>query len=311
MQAYRIAAAGLVLVGGTGAALYGTRLGLSGAALWGMLAAFVLEAVLYLSCGFDAARRAWPKWLLAASAVLPYALYTLPLGLFSPAAALELALLAAAVVWWFDIVPEPWGAELLLLIFLAAVYLARLFPGIYPDVHPRVPMATLGHLLWVRLALTTLLNRRPAGIDFGFIPTARQWRIGAAHFLAFLPAGALVMWLANYGSFALVRGWWYKAALGFAGGMLLVAASEEVLFRGMLQRRFVQWWGEWPGLIAASFAFGLVHLPYRHQFPNWQHVALTFVLALFVGRAYHRTQGVRAAMVVHALAMAAGRAVGM
>ena len=114
----------------------------------------------------------------------------------------------------------------------------------------------------------------------------------------------------HYGSFQLARGWWYKAIIGFVGTLLLVAASEEILFRGVLQQRFMKWWGEWPGLIAASILFGLAHLPFRH-YPNWPHVALTFVLALFLGRAFIKGQGVGAPMVAHALTVAAGRAVGL
>jgi membrane protease YdiL (CAAX protease family) len=241
--------------------------------------------------------------------VVPYSLYAVPLGLASPVSFAAILMLAVLVAWWFNIVPSK-SADLLLMMLLAAVYLSQMFKTLYPSLHDRVPMNTLGHLMWVRVALITLLNHRPTGIRFSFVPTAREWRLGAIFFLAFLPAGALVMVALHYGSFELVRGWWYKAALGFVGTMLLVAASEEILFRGVLQQRFMKWWGEWPGLVAASIVFGLVHLPFR-GFPNWNHVALTFVLALFLGRAFVQGKGVRAPMVAHALTVAAGRAIGL
>ncbi len=310
MRSYRIAALAAAVGGGFAGYAYGQQLGLSGVCLWVTLAALVLEAVLYLTCGFPLVRQSWPKWALAVSAVVPYLLYTAPLGLTEPSSIVLLAILAAAAVWWFDLIPERMGADLLLIAFLAAVYLARTFPALYPNVHERVPMSILGHLMWVRLGLVTLLNRNPPGIEFGFLPTAREWRIGAIHFLAFLPPAAAVMLLMDYGTFALTRGWWYKAPLGFVGIMLLVGASEEILFRGVLQQRLMRWWGQWPGLLAASVIFALVHLPFRH-FPNWQHVALTFVLGLALGRAYVAGQGVRASMVAHALAVAAGRAIGL
>jgi membrane protease YdiL (CAAX protease family) len=311
MREYRIAAAVVALLGGAGGYAYGQSLGIAPAQLIPMLAAFLLEALLYLGCGFDAVRRTPPKWALAASAPLSYLIYTLPLGLASLQTLVILLALGAAVVWWFDAVPESLAPDLLLMVLLAAVYIGGVFQALYPDLHPKVPMSTLGHLMWVRMALVTLLNRNPVGIHFSFIPTAHEWRIGALHFLAFLPAGGLVMALAHYGTFELARGWWYKALIGFVGAMLLIAASEEVLFRGVLQQRFMRWWGEWPGLIAVSVVFGLVHLPFRHQFPNWPHVALTLVLALFLGRAYIKGEGVRAPMVAHALAVAAGRAIGL
>lgn len=310
MRAYRNTALIVALVGGAGGYLYGNSLGIANAQLLPMLMAFVLEAVLYLTCGFEDARHAWPKWILAASAVVPYLIYTVPLGLASAQTLLILLALAALVTWWFDLLPERLPADLLLMLLLVAVYLGRVFPALYPDVHPKVPMNTLGHLMWVRIALVTLLNRNPAGIRFHFIPEAREWRIGMYTFFGFIPAGAAVMAAFHYGSFQLARGWWYKALIGFIGTLLLVAASEEILFRGVLQQRFMKWWGEWPGLIAASVLFGLAHLPFRH-FPNWPHVALTFVLALFLGRAFIKGQGVGAPMVAHALTVAAGRAVGL
>jgi uncharacterized protein len=314
MRPYWITAVLVALVGGAGGWWYGHSLGISDARLFPMLAAFVVEAVFYLGCGFEPARRAWNKTALAMSAAVPYALYTVPLGLAAPQTIVILLLLAAAVVWWFDVIPQRAAPDLLLMALLAAVYIGRVFPALYPDLHPKVPMSTLGHLMWVRMALVTLLNRnapgKPDGIHFSFVPTAREWRIGLLHFLCFLPAGAAVMAALHYGSFELARGWWYKALLGFAGSMFLIAASEEILFRGVLQQRFIKWWGQWPGLVAASLAFGLVHLPFRH-FPNWQHVVLTFVLALFLGRAYIKGEGVRAPMVAHALTVAAGRAIGL
>ena len=314
MRAYWITAAVVAIVGGAGGWAYGQSLGIDAAHLWPMLLAFLVEAIFYLGCGFEDVRRAWPKWALAASAVVPYGIYTLPLGLAPVPTTLQtiaiLLAIAAAVVWWFNVLPVRWPADLLLIVFLAAVYIGRVFPALYPDIHPKVPMSTLGHLMWVRVALITLLNRNPAGIRFSFVPTAHEWRLGVLNFFGFLPAGAAVMAALHYGSFELTRGWWYKALLGFAGSMLLIAASEEILFRGVLQQRFMKWWGEWPGLIAASMVFGLVHLPFRH-FPNWQHVALTFVLALFLGRAYIKGEGVRAPMVAHALTVAVGRAVGL
>jgi membrane protease YdiL (CAAX protease family) len=40
---------------------------------------------------------------------------------------------------------------------------------------------------------------------------------------------------------------------------LMAGVGEEMLFRGFLQRAFMQWWGVWAGVAVASVLFGLVH----------------------------------------------------
>ena len=52
----------------------------------------------------------------------------------------------------------------------------------------------------------------------------------------------------------------------------------------------------------ASVAFGFCHLWFR-GFPNWRFAIVAAVAGWFYGKAYERGQGIRAAMVTHALAV--------
>ncbi len=77
------------------------------------------------------------------------------------------------------------------------------------------------------------------------------------------------------------------ATLGVAPGL-----AEEVFFRGLLQSRLVASWGRWPGIVAASAAFGLIHLdPFQGS--------IAFVAGLFLGWAVERFGGVRPSIVAH------------
>jgi membrane protease YdiL (CAAX protease family) len=49
--------------------------------------------------------------------------------------------------------------------------------------------------------------------------------------------------------------WWQLAAVAVAAGL-----GEEVLFRGLLQGLFSEWWGPAAGVLGASVLFGLAHM---------------------------------------------------
>ncbi len=83
--------------------------------------------------------------------------------------------------------------------------------------------------------------------------------------------------------------------------------GEELLFRGLLQRSFVQWFGPGRagtalGITLAAALFGLVH-------SDPVHSPAAFVLGLYLGAIAHLGRSIRPAMVCHAannaLAMAA------
>lgn len=72
--------------------------------------------------------------------------------------------------------------------------------------------------------------------------------------------------------------------------------AEELLFRGLLQRRLVDWLGVWPGIVCASLLFGAAHIPFS---PGFAVVAT--VAGVGYGLAFHLTGRLSVAIALHGL----------
>ncbi|UCJ15885.1 CPBP family intramembrane metalloprotease [Pseudomonas sp. MM211] len=72
--------------------------------------------------------------------------------------------------------------------------------------------------------------------------------------------------------------------------------AEELLFRGLLQRRLVEWLGAWPGILCASLLFGAAHIPFS---PGFAVVAT--VAGVGYGLAFHLTGRLSVAIALHGL----------
>lgn len=258
--------------------------------------------------------------ILFASALLTWLVYSLAVPSSLRLEALGLLVAVAAVIaWWYRVLPAAWWSDLLFMAFLAAGLLTKLFPYLFPPLSAQFPSGSaaarllktdfLGHLLWLRMAYWALLairNQGSAGrtTGFGFLPSRSEWTTGFRYFLYCLPAAgaalALIqpMKLKDNLSFASTP---LVAAGTFLGILWVVALSEELFFRGILQPMLVKLTGgPWRGLLVASLVFGSVHLSYG-RFPNWRMVCLAAILGLFCGRAAQVSEGIRAGMVTHAL----------
>jgi len=283
-----------------------------------VLPAFLIEIVFYLVPGFETVRERF-EWmgrkslravLLCASALLPYMVLGWAAGSFSHGLALAAAILVASF-WYVGIEPSL-PADLLFLGFMAAVYLSKLFDQSYGHLNAHVALGILGKLMWIRLGLMEVLSLRGMkGVKFGFVPSAREWRIGALFYAGFLPVGGAVAYLLRLGSFHPQPLVWWKfaglAAATFFGMLWVVALAEEFFFRAFLQAVLARKLrSATAGLIIASVLFGLAHLPYR-VFPNWRYVAIATMLGLFCGMAMQKAGSVRASMVTHALVVVTWR----
>jgi membrane protease YdiL (CAAX protease family) len=277
------------------------------------LPAFVLEGVFYASLASDRIRarlEQLPPLLFAAlltvSAILPYCLATLAFGTFRWHSLAWISMLAAAVSFWYILLPKKPAADILLLIFMAAVWISRLFPQWYVSPYPRLYLPVLGQLMWFRTGLFAMLSlRRVKGVGFGFWPMTREWKIGVAHFAIFLPLAAILSWSIGFAGPRIPPLGWEKTSLlavgTFFGILWVVALAEEFFFRGLLQQWLVAWTrSEWAGLLFASLLFGLVHIFYR-LFPNWKLAALAALAGVCYGLAFRRARSIRASMVTHAL----------
>ena len=285
------------------------------------VAAAVGEIALYLVPGFRSTLAAfdriepaaWRAFILTLSALPPYLIYSGLTGTFHWRKLVLLALFATASSAWFVVLNRRTAAlDILYLVLVAAVVLAKPFQSIYIELHPRAPAAVLGQLMWIRVGVLSVRSiRKLGGIGFGLLPSGKEWKIGFQNFLAFMPVGILIgVWLRFMQARVPAGPWWKTAVIAagtFCGILWVVALSEEFFFRGVLQQTLAKAAGNrWVGLVLASCAFGLVHLPFR-SFPNWRFAILAAVAGVAYGLAYIRANSVRAAMVTHALVVTSWR----
>jgi membrane protease YdiL (CAAX protease family) len=277
------------------------------------LPAFLLEVTFYASLASERIRARFERFppllfatLLTVSAVLPYCLATLAFGTFQWRALAWISLLAAAVSFWYILLPKKPAADILLLVFMATVWLAALFKLWYLCPYPKLSLPVLGQLMWFRTGLFAMLCiRRVQGVGFGFWPSAREWKIGVAHFAIFLPLAAVLANLIKFASPRLPILGWEKTSLlaigTFFGTLWVLALAEEFFFRGLLQQWLTAWTRtEWLGLLLASLLFGSVHV-FKNPVPNWRFAMLAALAGICYGLAFRRARSIRASMVTHAL----------
>ena len=305
MSSFLAVVAAVWALGSIAAFIYSTQENIPASIAFPVALAFLVELSFYLTVGFDGVRRRWRSYTLFASTLVPYCVYSISTHTFAWKQFGLLALVSAAVCFWFEHGRRAPFRELLLLALMAAVYLAKTFKDIYVDPYPDLRVDALGQLMWFRIGLITILAPGGPRLSLSLLPSLRAFKIGALYFLAFLPVAlALNAWL-HFTQFQLADGYWWKVPGTFFAFLFFVAFYEEIFCRGILQQRLTHWWGEWGGLIAASALFGFVHLWFR-QFPNYNWVVLTFCLGLFCGHAFTRA-GIGASIVTHALVVAAWR----
>lgn len=266
------------------------------------LPAILVEVLFYLSLAFEELRVRWSPLALAVAAPLPLLLAHAGGVWKEPLLAL---LLAAAAAYWFRLLPSGRLADFGFLALAGAPVLFRWFKALYPDPSPELDFAFMGQLMWIRTTAASVLNQRqPEGVAFGFWPDAREWKTGLAWFAALLPPVFALNALVGFARVGLPeRPAEQIVLLGlgtFFGILWVVALSEELIFRGLLQN----WLREATGNRAAAVAltallFGAAHLGFR-AFPNWRFAILAAVAGVGYGVAFEQGRGIRPAMVAHA-----------
>ncbi len=309
----------LWMAGAAAAYWYSQDRGLPWALALAALPAFLLEISFYFVLGVERLRSKLDRLapptvaaLIAISAVIPYGAASLALHSFRWESLAAIAGLAAVASFWYAVLPHKPMTDVLFLVFMAAIVLAKIFQRLYLDPHPRLPLYTLGQLMWIRTGVFALLDvRRMKGVGLGFWPQAREWKIGSGYFILLVPVAAAVAWLIGFAQPHLPNSSWEKTSViaiaTFFGILWVVALSEEFFFRGLLQQWIGAWFkSEWGGLAIASILFGCVHLWFR-QFPNWRFAAMAAVAGVFYGLAFRQARSIRASMVTHALTVTVWR----
>ena len=320
-RAYRVTVACVWALLGTAAAIYSIQQHIPPRVSIPFITAALIELALYLVPGFKSGRAlvesiqpiALRALAIEIAALVPYCVYAAGTGTFHWRPFGWLALLTTAASAWYVLrTKKQFYADILFLCLMAAVLLTKVLDTIYIDLAPKVPTDLLGKLMWIRTAILSVLTiRGMSGINFGFVPTQKDWSIGIQQFLIFAPVaiitGMLLRFAQPHPAFTV---WWKGILLAigtFAGFLWVVGLSEEFFFRGMLQQLLAKRLkSAAAGLIVTSLLFGLVHLPFRH-FPNWKFALLAALAGIFYGLAYLRAGSIRAATVTHALVVTTWR----
>ena len=285
--------------------------------------ALFLEAIFYIGTFFESTRR-WARdtlpvrmfgLLLWTSALLPYLVFSIGAGTFHRNALVLLAVLTGVIAYWYLRLPERFAFDAGFLIVVAAVIISGVFKRIYvvpqgADTH--IHMDVLGHLMWIRVAVAVMLLIRewnPGPVSFW--PNRSEWKAGVLYYvLAVVPVVGIALGL-HFVRFEPVAGpWWRIAGIGvgtFLGFLWVVALSEELFFRGVIQRTLLNHWNsKLAAILVSGLIYGAAHLWLR-QFPNWPWLLMTTVLGIVFGILYARSGSIRGPMVAHALVVTTWR----
>jgi len=284
------------------------------------LPAFAIEAVFYLGSVFEQTRLAFARIgnfrtqavMLWVSALLPYLVFALISGTFNRNAFYLLAVLCGVFAFWHALLPRRLAYDIGFLVIAAAPLVLRTFRRIYwpPDAHTHIEV--LGHLMWIRLGIASLLVLRdwdPG--QFGFWPRKSEWRTGLTWYaIVLVPIFALAVGIHD-ARFQPVHSVWWRESLfvigTFFGVLWVVALGEELFFRGVVERSLLPV-DPSPNLaiIVSASLFGAAHL-WFHPFPDWRTACVATLLGVACGMAYARSGSVRAPMVTHAFVVTTWR----
>jgi membrane protease YdiL (CAAX protease family) len=286
--------------------------------MWAALPAFLVEAAFYLGSIFEETR----DWLaqfrpariqavfLWLSALAPYLIFSVSAGTFDRNSFYLLAALTAVLSFWYALLPRRPAYDFGFLVVAAAPLVSRVFARIYRSPDEHLDADILGHLMWIRLGIAALLVMRgwnPGA--FGFWPRLREWRIGAFYYLvSIVPVVLLALSLHDVRLELRTGPWWQVAGIGigtFFGILWVVALSEELFFRGVIERAMLDR-SRTGAVLVSAVLYGSAHL-WVHQFPNWRRAAVGTFLGVVFGIIYAQTGSVRAPMVTHALVVATWR----
>ncbi len=284
--------------------LYSHRLNIPAGVAVPVAAAFLVEISLYAGMN----TLALPAPVLWASAALSYLIYSIPTGVFHWQGLLLLAAATGAAIAWMRYAPPSLAADAAFVILFAALYISKALPDrVYLEPLAKLQTGALAQLMCFRLAVTCLLRYRShPDFGFGWLPTAADWRIGLRYFCYLLPVAMLLVWLLHFRDMRIPRDYYWRAPATFLGIFFVVALGEECLFRGLILHRLRAVMPPLAALMLSSVVFGITHLWFS-PFPNWKFAILASVCGVFYGSAYLAARGVRAAMVTHALTVAAWR----
>ena len=305
MTALLVSLATILPLAGVGAAVYMHQQNIAPVQAAGLIAAFLLEAGLFLATGSAAARARLgavePARLAAALTLLTPVTWLLAGG-GEWWQGLATTALAAFFAFWYLRFPD---TDTPVLIVYGAAALAKASALLYLVPWPKAPTPIIGEFAWLRtLLFAVLLFRQPGLANYGFLPTKEDWRQGVKWFLLFMPVALAVGIPIGFAKLRQLPDDPKRIALAvigtFLGHYIFVALREEMLFRGLMLGKLRQTFGATAGLAISAVLFGAVHLPFG-QFPNWRFALVAAIAGWFYAKSFLTTGSIRSAMITHAL----------
>lgn len=158
-----------------------------------------------------------------------------------------------------------------------------------------------------------ILVRPLPGTGYRWALSWTEARVALAAFAAFVPAGLAIGLSTGFITLADRVPDASQLLLSAVRIFVLIAITEELLFRGIIQNlvegRFAacgrlgerRWWGQthatWIALVTVSVLFGLAHFNGSHG--GWRYMLLATLAGLSYGYTWVRTRNVVAAALVH------------
>jgi membrane protease YdiL (CAAX protease family) len=184
--------------------------------------------------------------------------------------------------------------------------------AMFPDVADQALLQSLSGLIAGSLASSTALimtllvvvqPTSPASLRL--VPGWETGRALAVLVFAMLALGQLLdslIWVVGWGergSLVFVRRVLESAVgLDLFGAVLvfglIAGVSEEIFFRGFMLTRLREHWGSRRAIVVTAACFGVLHVD-----PNGIHMALAFVMGLYLGFVVERTGSTLPAIVCH------------
>jgi membrane protease YdiL (CAAX protease family) len=134
--------------------------------------------------------------------------------------------------------------------------------------------------------------------------TTRDWQVVLAGVLMTAPAlvaGMIVLldvvrWLVPLSALQVLM--FEEMGAGTFGAIMLACVLapvlEEMLFRGVILRSFLQQYGKWPAIVGSAFMFGVAHM-------NIYQFFVGLILGTFLGWLYQRTRSLLPCIFLHVL----------
>ena len=199
------------------------------------LAAFLVVYPFYLVPAFPSVREqlagAFLPGFLVAAAVLPYLACCSGAIQFQFVSFVKLMALALTLGLWYRVLPAVPIVDVGFLVLVVAVKIGGYANPIYPTPYKGVEIGRLGDLaLFNMTVLVLMLERGIRETGFGFLPTRKDWRIGARNYLYFLPIGAALGFLLKAGHLVKPSDP-LKLALYFLGFLFVLTLAEEFIFQ--------------------------------------------------------------------------------